>query len=108
MKASKFLLAGAVVALLPFAAANAQTPDPNTSTAADPAQSAPSAQPARQGVTFESLDANSDGKISKTEAAANQNVSDQFSRYDKNGNGFIERDEVGASNHSQPDSQPQQ
>jgi len=99
MKAKQFLIAGAVAALLPFAAAVAQSPpaqpDP---TASDP--SATEAQPAQKGATFESLDADGDGRISKTEAAANQNVLDQFSRYDKDGNGFIERAEVTSTNKS--------
>ena len=107
MKASKILIAGTAIALLPFAAAVAQTP------AADPAaQSRESTQPtapaqsAQKGVTFESLDTDSDGRISKTEAAANTSVSAQFSRYDKNGDGFIEREEVNGSS-SQPQTPPQ-
>ena len=86
MKASRLLIAGTLAAL---------------STGAF-AQSPPPAQPPseQQGATFESLDANSDGKISKTEAAVNQTVSAQFSRYDKDGNGFIEKAEVTATNTS--------
>jgi Ca2+-binding EF-hand superfamily protein len=89
MNASKLLIAGAAAALLPFAGAIAQSPTPDK---AEPAQGQ------QQGATFESLDADSDGRISKTEASANENVSAQFSRYDKDGNGFIERAEVGATN----------
>jgi Ca2+-binding EF-hand superfamily protein len=101
MKSTRFLIAGAVAALLPFAAAVAQSPPPDTS--------APQAQPAQKGATFESLDTDGDGRISKTEAAANQNVLDQFSKYDKDGDGFIERAEVTSANKSStPDSQPQQ
>lgn len=98
MKASKLLIAGAVAALLPLAGAVAQSPTP------DPA--APPSQPAQdsgQGATFESLDKDSDGRISKTEAAANPNVTEQFARYDKNGNGFIEKEEVTATNTSPSD-----
>jgi len=112
MKANQFLLAGAVAALLPFAAAVAQSPPPQSPSAqsqsADPSatQPAPSAQ---KGATFESLDTDGDGRISKAEAAANQNVLDQFSRYDKDGNGFIERAEVTSTNKSSsPGEQPQQ
>src|SRR5262245_29586085 len=86
MKATRLLTAGAIAALLPLAGAFAQspTPDPATQPSA-PAQETPT-QPAPKGggATFESLDANSDGKISKDEAAANPNVSAQFSHYDKN------------------------
>ena len=100
MKSTRYLIAGAVAALLPFAAAVAQSPPPDTS-----AQS----QPAQKGATFESLDTDGDGRISKTEAAANQNVLDQFSKYDKDGDGFIERAEVTSANKSSaPESQPQQ
>jgi len=104
MKAKQFLIAGAVAALLPFAAAVAQSP-PAQEPAAEPA-----AQPSTQqkGATFESLDVDGDGRISKTEAAANQNVLDQFSRYDKDGNGFIERAEVTNTNKSPPAGEPQQ
>ena len=89
MKSSRLLIAGAVAALLPLAAAVAQSPTPE-----QPAQPAESSG----GTTFESLDKDSDGRISKTEAAANPSVTEQFSRYDQNGNGFIEKEEVAATN----------
>jgi Ca2+-binding EF-hand superfamily protein len=89
MKASRLLIAGAVAALLPLAGAFAQSPTQ------DPAQPA---QDAQQGATFESLDKDSDGRISKSEAAVNANVTAQFSSYDLNGNGFIEKDEVTTAN----------
>jgi len=92
MKASRLLIAAALAAMLPLAAATAQSPTP----AEEPAQ------PAQQGATFESLDTNSDGKISKTEAAVNASVTEQFTRYDRNGNGFIEKDEVTAANTTPP------
>ena len=60
-------------------------------------------QPAQQGATFESLDTNSDGRISKEEASVNASVSQQFSKYDKNGNGYIEKEEVSASNTAPPE-----
>jgi Ca2+-binding EF-hand superfamily protein len=91
MKSSRLVVAGAVAALSPLAGAFAQSsPDERP------------AQPAQQGATFESLDADSDGRISKTEAAVNANVTAQFSRYDQNGNGFIEKEEVTASNSTPP------
>ncbi len=92
MKASRLMIAGTVAALLPIAGAFAQS--------STPAQG----EPQQQGATFESLDKDSDGRISKSEAAANANVTAQFSSYDLNGNGFIERDEVTNSNNSR--SQP--
>jgi len=115
MKANHFLITGAVAALLPFAAAVAQsppTPDPSAQSSAQSSAADPSAQqtqPAQKGATFESLDTDGDGRISKAEAAANQSVLDQFSLYDKNGDGYIERAEVTSANQSHtPDSQPQQ
>jgi Ca2+-binding EF-hand superfamily protein len=99
MKASRLFIAGTVAALLHTGAAFAQS--------STPAQSEP-AQPAQQGATFESLDTNSDGRISKDEAAVNANVTAQFSSYDKNANGFIEREEVGGSaSNPPPDSSKQ-
>src|SRR5262245_1028908 len=92
MKATRLLIASAVAALLPFAGAVAQTPPP----APDPTETPQ--PPSQQGATFESLDTNGDGKISKTEASANANVSEQFSRYDQNGDGYIERAEVTSAN----------
>jgi|RhiMethySRZTD1v2_1073278.scaffolds.fasta_scaffold831566_2 hypothetical protein len=97
MKSTRLLIAGATVALLPLTGAFAQTPDPAT----QPPQSS------QQGTTFESLDTNSDGKISKAEASANENVSAQFSKYDQNGDGFIERSEVNSANNSSPPPSPQ-
>jgi len=93
-KASNLLLAGATTALLSLAAF-AQTP---------PASPEP-AQPSR-GSSFESLDTNSDGRISKAEAEGNAGVKAQFSSYDLNGDGFIERAEVNQANN--PQSQPPQ
>lgn len=78
-------------ALLPFAVAVAQQP------------TAPTPAP-QQGASFESLDTDSDGKISKVEASANESVSQQFARYDQNGDGFIERSEVNATNAPPVDS----
>lgn len=90
MKASSLIVAGAAVALLPLSAALAQSP---------PAPAAE--QPAQQGASFESLDTNSDGRISKVEAEENAGVKAQFSSYDLNGDGFIERDEVERANATQ-------
>ena len=94
MKSSRLLIAAGVAALLPLTGAFAQSPTP-------PAEEPQPAQ--QQGATFESLDTNSDGRISKEEAAVNASVTAQFSRYDKNGNGFIEKEEVTTSNTSPAD-----
>jgi len=97
MKASRLLILGGAITMLPFAAALAQSPSP-----------APDTQPQQQqqGTTFESLDTNGDDKISKEEAAASQSVSAQFSRYDQNGDGYIDRAEVASTNHpSEPNPQ---
>jgi len=94
MKASRLLIAGSVAALLPLAAAMAQSPPAD--------QSPPPAQSSQHGATFESLDTDGDGRISKAEAAANENVATQFARYDKNGDGYIEKEEVMSSNNPQP------
>ena len=92
MKASRLFVAGAAAALLPLTAVLAQTP---------PAP-APAEQPAQQqGTTFESLDTNSDDRISKSEAEASPDVKAQFASYDVNGDGFIERAEVNSANRSQ-------
>jgi hypothetical protein len=99
MKASRLFVAGAAVALLPVAAALAQTPPPPAAPAEQPAQS--------QGATFESLDTNSDGRISKSEAEANAGVKAQFASYDVNGDGFIERAEVNSSNRSESETPKQ-
>jgi Ca2+-binding EF-hand superfamily protein len=63
----------------------------------------PAMQAEQKGATFESLDKDSDGRISKAEAESDAKVSQQFTRYDKNGNGFIEKDEVTSSNNSPPE-----
>lgn len=99
MKASRLLIATAIAAAFPFAGAFAQNPpqpagDPSPQSSDTQQSPSSSSQPA----TFESLDTNGDGRISKTEAAANDNVSAQFGMYDKNGDGYIDRSEVNKSN----------
>jgi Ca2+-binding EF-hand superfamily protein len=97
---SRFLVAGAAVTLLPLAAF-AQSPP------SDPATSSPSQTQQGQGATFESLDVDGDGRISKTEADANATVKAQFSSYDVNGDGFIERAEVNKANDSTSETAPE-
>jgi Ca2+-binding EF-hand superfamily protein len=88
MKSTRYLLAAA--AALPFSLAFAQSP---------PTDPAPQSQTTKS-VTFESLDTDNDGRISPAEAEASATVKAQFSRYDKDGNGFIERAEVMSANNS--------
>jgi hypothetical protein len=115
MKPSSLFVSGAAVALLPLAAAFAQQstpPQPNPAqppTQTSPEQGAPdqNAPSQGQGATFESLDTNGDGRISRTEAAVNATVEAQFSSYDRNGDGFIERAEVTQTNDSASGSQQQ-
>ena len=82
-------IAALICAAAAFAAAIAQTPPPDQGT------------PREGAASFESLDTNSDGRISKTEAEANANVKAQFSSYDLNGDGYIERSEVDRANNQQ-------
>ncbi|MBC8027299.1 MAG: hypothetical protein H7Y89_15000 [Steroidobacteraceae bacterium] len=97
MKPSRLIVAGAAV-LLPVSTVFAQSSGPT-----------PADQPAHQrgGTTFESLDLNSDGRISKDEAKASVNVTAQFASYDMNGDGFIERAEVTQASNSKVET-PQQ
>jgi Ca2+-binding EF-hand superfamily protein len=94
MKSSSFVIA--VAALLPIAGAIAQTPPTEP------------AQPEQKGATFESLDTDGDGRISKTEAEVNAHVAAQFSRYDQNSDGFLERAEVISANKGAAEKPPQQ
>jgi hypothetical protein len=48
-------------------------------------------------VTFESLDADKDGRVSLTEAAADKTVTEQFSTADKNADGYLDADEYAAA-----------
>jgi len=72
-------------AVLPLAAAHAQKP-------AEPPGTSPDA-------VFKSLDADSDGRISKTEAQANTRVQSEFSRLDLNRDGFIDKKELDEEHH---------
>jgi Ca2+-binding EF-hand superfamily protein len=116
MKTTNLFVTGAVATLLPFAVALAQeTTPPQPNPASPPTQTAPDqgapdqhSPSSGQGASFESLDADGDGRISKAEAASNATVQDQFSRYDVNGDGFIERTEVQQANGSDAGGQSQQ
>jgi len=76
------LLAATVAALIPlagFADQGEKTPAPAT--------------PAGQAGTFETLDANKDGRISMPEASADPKLVESFSTADKNGDGYLDSSE---------------
>jgi EF hand len=56
--------------------------------------------------TFEALDKNADQQISKTEAAAEKNVSDAFAMADTNGDGYLSKSEymTAGKSHDKPKS----
>ena len=84
------LLAAAAVALIPlagFAQEPQTTPDPAT--------------PAGQSGTFDTLDANKDGRISMPEASADPKLVEVFSSADKNADGYLDSSEYDA-NTTQP------
>jgi EF hand len=80
------LLAATLVALVPLtgiAVAQDKTPDPAT--------------PAGQSGSFDTLDANKDGRISMPEASADPKLVESFSTADKNGDGYLDQSEYAAS-----------
>jgi Ca2+-binding EF-hand superfamily protein len=98
MKHSKTLVAVAVAALIPLA---------GTAIAGDKDKS-------HSGATFDSLDTNRDGRISKSEAAADMNL--VFSSADANADGYLDNTEFkkarkahsgDSTSPSQPQSQSQ-
>jgi Ca2+-binding EF-hand superfamily protein len=48
-------------------------------------------------VTFESLDADKDGRVSLTEAAADKATTERFSSADKNADGYLDAEEFAAA-----------
>jgi hypothetical protein len=75
------LLAAAVVALIPLAGI-----------AAEGTKNQP-AVPAGQSGSFDTLDANKDGRISMPEASADPKLVESFSTADKNGDGYLDNAE---------------
>jgi len=104
MKASRFLIAGAAAALLQAGFAAAQSPPPEQ--AGQPTKPTHPTQP-KTDATFATLDADGDGRISKAEAAADAKVTQQFSMYDKNENGYIDKDEVMNPDNAPPEAPKQ-
>jgi hypothetical protein len=86
------LLAAAVVAMIPLAGVAAE------------GERAP-ATPAGQSGSFDTLDANKDGRISMPEASADPRLVETFSTADKNGDGYLDNSEFDnrtESNRSEP------
>ena len=50
-------------------------------------------QPSGQTVSFDTLDANKDGRISMPEASADPKLVESFSTADKNGDGYLDNQE---------------
>lgn len=89
------LLAATLVAIVPLVALAAeptQTPDP--------------AMPAGQSGSFDTLDANKDGRISMPEASADPKLVESFSTADKNGDGYLDASEYDSSTRNS--TEPQQ
>ena len=75
------LLAAAAVALIPLAGI-----------AAEGNKAEPAVPPGQTG-TFDTLDANKDGRISMPEASADPKLVESFSTADKNGDGYLDNAE---------------
>lgn len=80
----KIPLLAAVVALVPLAGLAADKTKP----------SKPEATPA---LSFDTLDANKDGRISMPEASADARLVETFSAADKNGDGYLDSAEYDAA-----------
>ena len=81
------LLAAAVVALLPLAGVAAEGEKTPTT-------------PAGQSGSFDTLDANKDGRISMPEASADPKLVETFSSTNKNGDGYLDNSEY--DNRTEP------
>jgi Ca2+-binding EF-hand superfamily protein len=90
------LFAATVVALIPLAALageGTKTPDPATSSG--------------QSGSFDTLDANKDGRISMPEASADPKLVESFSTADKNGDGYLDASEYNNSANTRTEPQQQ-
>lgn len=72
------LLTALVIAALPLAAISADKTRPSPPAGAT------------QGMPFDALDANKDGRISMPEASADPKLVESFSTADKNGDGYLD------------------
>jgi len=79
------LLVAAAIALIPLAgvAQEGKTPPPS--------------EPSGLSATFDTLDANKDGRISMPEASADPKLVESFSTSDKNGDGYLDSTEFETS-----------
>jgi len=75
------LLAATVVALLPLAGIAAEAGETQPAT------------PAGQSGSFDTLDANGDGRISMPEASVDPKLVESFATTDKNGDGYLDNEE---------------
>lgn len=105
MRVSRLVIAGAAAALMQLGVAAAQTPPPDPPAEKGGAQKLPEhpTQPRNDRATFETLDKDGDGRISRQEAESDAKVKQQFTMYDKNGNGYIDRDEVMTPGNTEPE-----
>lgn len=76
------LLAAAAVVMIPLAGL-----------AAEPDKTVPPSETTGQGATFDTLDANKDGRISMPEASADPKLVESFSTADKDGDGYLDNSE---------------
>ena len=93
MKTKLLATALALVPLAALAAEPMKTPDPAT--------------PAGQSGSFDTLDANKDGRISMPEASADPKLVEAFSTADKNGDGYLDASEYANSTSSSTEPQQQ-
>ena len=105
MRVSRLVIAGAVAALMQLGVAAAQSQDQTPPPEQGGAQKLPQhpTQPKNDRATFDTLDKDRDGRISRQEAESDAKVKQQFTMYDKNGNGYIDRDEVMSAPNKEPE-----
>ena len=103
----RFLTFTAAALLSSFAIAQGQTPQPGE-TAAPPAPTTPPASSAappasapQSGSIFDTLDANQDGNLAKSEADGHPTVAQHFTEADANADGALSREEFSAAFKSQ-------
>jgi Ca2+-binding EF-hand superfamily protein len=84
------LLAVAIVALIPLAGIAADKTKPT------------SKAETMQGASFDTLDANKDGRISMPEASADPKLVESFSTADKNGDGYLDSSEYESAARQPP------